>query len=836
VRRADVTEAEVDEIVGSLDEKPSAKSNGTKKRRVVAAAAPVNEPDPDLMPKELPAEPMTDLAPPTPAPVPQKSAATAESKKAITMEQLEALATVVPDLPKPVENVKTIGDLVSKYGIGSKPEFRLQVFRSWPKIFPGGRKADGFYDEYDQPIDEGFIARDYGGGTYLVRVVGPQPGTPNGYKHYDSVRVEIAGDPIYSRVPRSQQSREDAAVSAAAPTPQPIMQMPQQQQENPKLAEAALKVVTDAMDKERLEKQRIESKAERSVEQAKEMLDPILNAERRRADDVVRLERERATVERDALVRQMGSDRERDAERMAQLREQLDSERREREELRRRMEQMENGRPSIGQEIRDLMPLLKPEPVRGGGDLEIAQRVLDSQSDKHRAEIESLRATQTHLMESMRQMHERDIAAMREAQSREMQAEREAWRHREQRYEDMLRTEREERRRDQESGRERMEERDRQWKDRLEQQELNLKQQWEARLSLVESNYSERIRWMQAEIDKKVAENSDLRSKAAESMDPIAQLAKFRQIKDVARDTLGLSEPSPLPPPAPSGGGIGLGSMPSGLDYNEIAQTAMEKAPEILGALSSLFSGKQAQQPPQVPTQPGQVVQTSMGPMVSVIAPDGSLKLAPYGAVQAAAAAEQAAAAAPALPAPAPQAPPRARMRPPVSEPAPRRRPTGSNDVSPVPNLAEGLPKQTPPWEGAGRRQPSAPQPAPAPAAQVARQVPPGAESEGESASVDARQEAREVKRMNAIEKQIAQIVAKLVHESVVGGDEPDEFVQKIMGAGYPEIVVKGIAEKSDQEILHGIATVEPRSAGTTPAGQRFVRESMALLRQAVGS
>lgn len=100
----------------------------------------------------------------------------------------------------------------------------------------------------------------------------------------------------------------------------------------------------------------------------------------------------------------------------------------------------------------------------------------------------------------------------------------------------------------------------------------------------------------------------------------------------------------------------------------------------------------------------------------------------------------------------------------------------------------------------------------------------------------EARQEAREAKRMNAIEKQIAQVVAKLVHESVVGGDEPDDFVQKIVGAGYPEIVVKSIAEKSDQEILQGIAAVEPRSAGTTPAGQRFVRESMALLRQAMGS
>lgn len=89
---------------------------------------------------------------------------------------------------------------------------------------------------------------------------------------------------------------------------------------------------------------------------------------------------------------------------------------------------------------------------------------------------------------------------------------------------------------------------------------------------------------------------------------------------------------------------------------------------------------------------------------------------------------------------------------------------------------------------------------------------------------------------MNAIEKQIAHVVAKMVHESVTNGDEPDEFVAKIMGAGYPEVVIRGIAEKSDQEMLQGIATVEPRSAGTTPAGQRFVREAMALLRQAVAT
>lgn len=57
---------------------------------------------------------------------------------------------------------------------------------------------------------------------------------------------------------------------------------------------------------------------------------------------------------------------------------------------------------------------------------------------------------------------------------------------------------------------------------------------------------------------------------------------------------------------------------------------ALDRAPEIIGALGSLIGGgNKAPAAPTLPTQPGQVVQTAMGPMVSVIAPDGSLKLAP---------------------------------------------------------------------------------------------------------------------------------------------------------------------------------------------------------------
>lgn len=89
--------------------------------------------------------------------------------------------------------------------------------------------------------------------------------------------------------------------------------------------------------------------------------------------------------------------------------------------------------------------------------------------------------------------------------------------------------------------------------------------------------------------------------------------------------------------------------------------------------------------------------------------------------------------------------------------------------------------------------------------------------------------------KMDPIQKQIAQMVAKLVHESITGGDDPEDFVNKVIEKNYPKVVLEGICDKSDQEILDGIAQVEPRSAGvSTPAGPRFVRESMALLRDIV--
>jgi predicted lactoylglutathione lyase len=89
----------------------------------------------------------------------------------------------------------------------------------------------------------------------------------------------------------------------------------------------------------------------------------------------------------------------------------------------------------------------------------------------------------------------------------------------------------------------------------------------------------------------------------------------------------------------------------------------------------------------------------------------------------------------------------------------------------------------------------------------------------------------RQTQQMNALELQIAQRVAKLVHESIENGDDPSDFVEKVT-ASAPPMVVKAIAAKSAEEVIAAIEHVAPRSAGTQMAGHRFVREAMQILRR----
>lgn len=80
----------------------------------------------------------------------------------------------------------------------------------------------------------------------------------------------------------------------------------------------------------------------------------------------------------------------------------------------------------------------------------------------------------------------------------------------------------------------------------------------------------------------------------------------------------------------------------------------------------------------------------------------------------------------------------------------------------------------------------------------------------------------------------IAKEVAKRVHESVESGDEPEEFVQKMLSSGVPPMIIQAIAGMTDEQVIANIQQAEPHSAGTTPRGQRFVRTALAALRAAI--
>ena len=763
---SDPASQEIEDIVAQAQPEP-------KKRRIAVRRSKVEEP-----PAEPPEDQEDEVVPP------QR-----------TMEELDIAELLPRDFPKPAENVKTLGDLIAKYGVGDNPDFKLQVWRTYPKMFPGGAKADGFYDTWDQPLSEELIQSEYGGGTFRIVVQGPHPTKPNTPKHYDSVTLQLAGEPKYLRVPRALQGLPVDA--GATPPPLPMMSAG----ENPKLAETAMKLAVDMADKERSERHRMEERAGASLDRANAMFAPIVEAERRRADDVLAAQRERADSERNSLQQR------------------LEEERNERKRLETRLESLEMNRPSMASELKDLMPLIGPR----GDEGKSAERMLESVMEKHRAEIEAVRAQNTQMAEAinrqnaetvaaMRAAHLSEIASMREANARELSAERDAGRRREERIEDQLKMEREERRRDQERQRELIETNDRTWKDRVEMQVAATNQAWEARHQSVIGNYENRTLWNQQEIDRLKAEISDLRNKAIDSTDPIAIVHKAKEI----REAIGGPEHSS----SGSGGGIGISG---GEDWKTIAAEGFsEKLPQLLQVIGNIVGGAgQPQQQQQVPPVGSIVQHPQLGEAVVVAAPHlpGGVGFQPRAAFEAAQAAQQQQSGSRMLPQPR-----RPRVMPDANEVIEGGRHGGRKSVSVVPNFAdlpnmEPVKRRRPPWEGGGdeetpapRRTSHVPQQQGAPQQQAAQQP------------AQAAQRSNGRRAVSHIERQALQVIAKLVHESVMNADEPDEFVDKIMAQWQPEVLRKLVGDYSPDDVAQGIVEVQPKSAGATPEGQKFVK------------
>lgn len=740
-----------------------------------------------------------------------------ESGKQKTIEELDTDDLLPKKLPKPVENVKTIGDLCAKYDIGDSPEFKLQVYRTYPKMFPGAMKADGFYDTWNEPIDLEMIQSEYGGGTYRVVVIGPHPTRTNLPKHYDSISVQIPGNPKYDRLPKAMQGREhaDDGKNSGAQISAPQMPTPT---ENPKLVESAMKMAFEQAKMEREERREIERRSEerereRYQHQSQQqqnydpskVYEPIVDAERRRADDLLRSERERAESERRFME------------------ERLSEEKRNREEFERKMQVEQSTKRSLAQEVRDL----QEAGLFKSGDEGMAKAMLEQILEKHRGEMDAVQRQHAEFIKSIRDSHQQEQQSIRESHRRELEAEREASRNREQRIEERLQSEREERKRDQDRSREMLNEReqryretlaerDQQWKDRMAQQEQMLNQSWESRHNALISSYENRIQWQQGEIDRVKSELSEAKHRQREEQDPISQIHKWAELKNTFKDTF----KDEVPSQSASSSGIGLSG--SGDDWKTaFAEGLSDRMPDLIKSIVGGFSGAGGQQQ-QVAAQDyavGQEVDTPQGKMVVVQTPDGQKGLAPKEAVEAYNKAqqqkqeqEQAGGRLLGGGQQQRQQTPRPRVMPDADK-VRRSRRRASDSVDATPNLSEGLPRPTPPWEGARRS---------------------SKRSDATETQHAPQEEPEEPMELNRQERQAINMIAKLVHDSAMNADEPDEFVVKVRKE-FPEDVIRHIVGYySTEQILRGIRQVQPKSAGATPAGHDFVRQSFKKLREAL--
>jgi len=102
-------------------------------------------------------------------------------------------------------------------GLGQVGAFKVQLRREQPKhVRVNGRdvKTEGFLETYDHSIDEEFIQKEHGGGTYAIKVT--RRGANGSYKYEPGLHrtITIAGDPSLERLPSST----PAAGAAPAPT------------------------------------------------------------------------------------------------------------------------------------------------------------------------------------------------------------------------------------------------------------------------------------------------------------------------------------------------------------------------------------------------------------------------------------------------------------------------------------------------------------------------------------------------------------------------------------------------------------------------------------------
>lgn len=787
---ADNVSEDVDRFVAGLE--PDESSQRKRKRATKAVAA---------LPAEMPRDDVAERV-------------ERDDVRGDEDEDIDSGPQLPRDLPRPTDTARSLDGVMAKFGIGENPDFKVQLHRLLPKYFPGGVQAYGFMEEFTIPLSESYINAEYGGGTYEVRVLGPDPTkSANAVRRYDSIKVEISGAANPSRLARSVQAKLDAssgapAVGAPATGASMVMQAPA---ENPTVAAQALKIVADAAERERDARVRAEDKASDASARARELMDPLVDAANRRADELVKAERERSKTEREALEQRLRESRD-DLRRLEQKVETMNA----------------TPQPSFAEQLKDVIPLLGSGDKAAASAAHTAETITQSIITRHSDEIASLHKQHQSMLDSMRSSHASEIASLRDAGMRELEAERQAGRNREQRHEEQLKTEREERRRDTEMYKKDADARDKQWRDRMEQQEINLKTQWESRVETQKTNFESQLQWMRSELEQSQLRVRTFESKTAEQGDLVAQLGRLKDVRSVAKDMLGFDDS----PPAPAGG---IGLQPSGLaglpsEWAGAFETAIENFPAIWATIQNRAPSppqgeqqqQQAQAQQQAQLQPGQIVNTQQGVMVVINTRDG-LRLTPKADYDAYVAQQQEGQRTSRQVSAGPK------QRGMLAKP-PQKRPS---DGIPVPNMAEGLPLKPRQWGEAV--QPPMPDAGPVQQAQATDLAPPSPQAPRQQRRRDRpTADIQQQVGMDKTQVMIANEVAKLVHQSVDNAEEPEEFVKTMLSGGYPDVVIRGIADMSDEQVIASIKHVQPTSAGTTPLGQRFIREAMAVLRASI--
>lgn len=159
-----------------------------------------------------------------PPPPPENAEATSEQaegedkpKKKDKDKKIERLSPVMSKIRNDEE--RSLSDWLS--GIGTEGAFKVQLRREQPTMFRDPKtgkdvKTDGFLKTYPHAIDEEFIQRTYGGGTYAIKVTRRQQDGSFRYEPGLHRTIECAGDPLLDNLPTNTLPQASAPAAPQA--------------------------------------------------------------------------------------------------------------------------------------------------------------------------------------------------------------------------------------------------------------------------------------------------------------------------------------------------------------------------------------------------------------------------------------------------------------------------------------------------------------------------------------------------------------------------------------------------------------------------------------------